>query len=404
MERKNKITSIISKFYSNEQLSVNELKKLERWLDHFDQNEEVAEWLTDQWINADSKDHPIAPEPILAKIKQLNIGNLSNEVEQTLSLRRNKRKRTFYWTSVAASILVIIAIGISITKQLDKKEKEFTAEVIQTQPDLPDDKSVVLSIGEDQQYRLTEQELKISRGNTSLTGNNNQLVFNQKSEKDTIVRIPVMNTIKVPKGKDYYLELSDGTKVWINAGSTLRFPDFFNNNTRKVELIGEAYFDVKSDLLNPFFIKTLNSTICVTGTEFNICNYSEDIASTVTLVEGKVNVVLDQVSYQLSPGQQFKINNASKAFAIDNVDTDLYTGWKTGMYEFKDITLAELTERLEKWYDVQFQFEKSSLEQLRFTGMVKKEKPIEYFLNVLDKTTNIEFNRINHTILIQEAP
>ena len=176
----------------------------------------------------------------------------------------------------------------------------------------------------------------------------------------------------------------------MNACSELRFPDHFAEGKREISLIGEAYFIVQSDTANPFFVTTQASKIMVTGTKFNVCSYNDENRSYVTLLEGKVGVHVNGQLHQIKPGEQLTQDEKGK-IQINQVDPLVYISWKDGLFEFNDMSLDDIALRLTKWFDVNFEFENKKVASQRFTGMVKKEQQIDYFLKILEKTTDLNF-------------
>lgn len=405
MKKKSNIAQIIRRFYSTGNFEKDEIEQLEKWLDGFDTDQQIESWLLEKWEKADDADVHISIQALKEKIRSCDNSSGTSVGGGNGSIPGYKWTKllTNYSVSIAASVLIVSMLGVLayytgfylLNDPILITEETF-------QPDDDVQKSVVLTVGEDRQYELTSEIMELKEGGVTIKGNNNRLVLNPDTVKGVPFRKQIFSMIHVPFGKDYFLELADGTKVWLNAGSTFKFPDYFTDKGRIVELTGEAFFEVKSDKSNPFLVSAGETEICVTGTRFNVCNYSDETSGSVTLEEGKVSVTIDNTPYNLKQGEQLELTKEDGLVNIREVETNLYTSWKDGRYEFRDVDLAELTERLKKWYNVEFVFEKQSLEELRFTGMVKKEYSIDYFFQVLEKTTNIQFITDGNVILIQE--
>jgi ferric-dicitrate binding protein FerR (iron transport regulator) len=182
--------------------------------------------------------------------------------------------------------------------------------------------------------------------------------------------------IKVPLGQMAEITLSDGTHVWLNSGTTLRYADNFGNEAREVKLDGEAFFKVKKDEI-PFKVKLKGSEIEVLGTSFAAISYREDTFSKVTLVEGavKVNKITGEEITRLTPEEQIHIPESPEEFSVKKVNTRFYESWTEGKIEFDDEKLSDVARRLERWYNVEIHFEQEEIGDLRFSGTILKNKP-----------------------------
>nr|WP_320022035.1 FecR domain-containing protein [uncultured Draconibacterium sp.] len=403
MKKETYIVQLIHRLYSANKLEYDEIEELEKWLDRFNDNPDIDDWLINNWIESCDQDVHISLQEIKEKIRNCDDGFSRFGIATNKSIYRNRARRLLnsYSIATAASLLLVFMSGFfAYYMGFFVLTNPIIAESISTE--CSEEKNVTLIVGEERQYVLTSETLELMEDGITIKGNNNQLALNKDTVATISPRKQIFSTIQVPLGKDYFLKLADGTKVWLNAGSTLKFPDYFTDDGRIVELTGEAFFDVKSDKSNPFFVREQETELRVTGTRFNVCNYTNETRSSVTLEEGKVEVAVNNNFYKLNPGERFEFVKESGQVNISEVNTSLYTSWKDGIYEFKDINLLDLTERLKKWYDVDFVFEKQPLKKLRFTGVVKKDYSIVYFLQVLEKTTNVQFLIDGDVILIQE--
>src|SRR5690606_27898373 len=170
------------------------------------------------------------------------------------------------------------------------------------------------------------------------------------------------NTISTPAGGQYQITLPDGTKVWLNATSSLKFPTAFTGDERNVELSGEAYFEVSKFSLKgksiPFYVNTSKSRIAVLGTQFNVMSYPEEDVQETTLLEGSIRINGTQLGVEnsklLKPGQQAKIGNKyADIKIIDDVNTEAVIGWKTGVFLFESVPIEEVMRRVQRWYDAE---------------------------------------------------
>ena len=198
----------------------------------------------------------------------------------------------------------------------------------------------------------------------------------------------VYNTITVPRGGEYQLTLSDGTRVWLNAETELKYPVAFVGEGREVMLKGEAYFEVAKNVSRPFVVKTEQLDIKVLGTSFNMKSYPSETQQ-VTLVQGKVEVRVGNYSRKLQPGEQ--LNYSSEGPEIRDVDVKAYTAWKDRRFVFNDDLLEEVIHKLGRWYDVEFFLRDAEVRKIRFTGNLPKYRNLDQVLNKLELTTHIRF-------------
>jgi len=202
--------------------------------------------------------------------------------------------------------------------------------------------------------------------------------------------------IIVPFGEMSQVKLSDGTKVWLNSGTTLRYPEHFSLDQRYVEVIGEAYFEVAKLANKTFTVNTTDMKVEVLGTSFNVLAYSEDTATSVTLVEGKV--VLQNTDgkdiAKLTPGQMATKNKTGTNVAIKNVQTAFYSEWTQGKIFFDDEPLDQIAVKLERWFNVEIIFANENLKTRRFTGTILKNKPVDQIMQALELLSPISFTHL----------
>jgi len=206
--------------------------------------------------------------------------------------------------------------------------------------------------------------------------------------------------ITVPFGQMSQLKLSDGTKIWLNSGTKIRYPEKFAENNRSISVDGEAYFDVAKMPDKPFIINTSDMKVKVLGTSFNLSAYAEDGATSVTLVEGKV-MVEDNAGTcigNLTPGQMATKTKNQPNLTIQNVQTGFYSTWIKGKICFDDEPLDQIATKLERWFNVDIKFADEHLKSHRFTGTILKNKPVDQIMQVLEMLSPIRFkHQINVT-------
>lgn len=207
------------------------------------------------------------------------------------------------------------------------------------------------------------------------------------------------NVIATPRGGEYALQLADGSKVWINAASSLRFPTAFNGDERRVELTGEAYFEVAGDPGKPFKVIVNGIEVAVLGTHFNINAYTDESSIRTTLVEGAVKVTGEHQSLLLSPGQQAQVDKAGEMILIKKANLDVATAWKNGRFEFEDNSITSVMQQIQRWYNVAVVYD-GKIPDIRFSGAISRQENVSKVLSMLELTHLVRFRMENNTIHI----
>jgi transmembrane sensor len=210
------------------------------------------------------------------------------------------------------------------------------------------------------------------------------------------------NTIVTPRGGQYQITLSDGTKVWLNAASSIRFPVVFTGTERRVEVTGETYFEVAKNKRLPFKVKALGSEVEVLGTHFNINAYDDEASIKTTLLEGKVKISLPFAAIQsanyLLPGQQSDINKSGKIRILENADTEEAVAWKNGRFQFKSADINSILRQISRWYDVDIIYKGST--NLHFTGQLTRNENVSKVFEMLALTGEIHYKIEGKKIIV----
>lgn len=225
----------------------------------------------------------------------------------------------------------------------------------------------------------------------------------QSVESTHVQEKEVYNVLSIPNGGEYKLTLSDGTQVWVNSASELKYPVKFIGDSRVVYIKGEAYFEVSENPGKPFIVKTThNMEIKVLGTHFNVSAYEEDPVIATTLAQGKVVVSDGRQSVGLVPNQQALFEKNSESFTRRNVDAYQYLSWKDGKFIFEEETLENIMERLSRWYDIQVFFKGNAIRNLRFSGDLEKYEDFSTAIRMLEKVSRIQVEIKKNVIFIGE--
>lgn len=208
-----------------------------------------------------------------------------------------------------------------------------------------------------------------------------------------------VNTLTTPNGGQYKLVLADGTKVWLNAASSLQFPVAFNGPTRNVTLTGEAYFEVSKNQKQPFLVKSGDTYVKVLGTHFNIMSYENEAIKKTTLLEGSIEISNQTNSYRVKPGEQVQILRQQLAMP-QKVDTVQEMGWKNGFFDFRNANIDYIMRQVSRWYGVDIKYE-GKIPKGLYTGRISRAVKISKLLEML-QYTGVQYNLVNNTIIVRE--
>ena len=326
------------------------------------------------------------------EIRQAMHGLVSHRYDVDNAWRKIQPKRGRKWMLSVCKYAAMFVLGVSlvyVATRPEPEEKIVRAEVIK-----PGRLQAELRLGTGVRLALNEHQGVYSSGNTGVEIVNDTVTgkvsyhVNKTGMEDSLV----FNTLIVPKGGEYSLELPDGTVVWVNSESSLRFPEKFTSNRREVFLEGEAYFEVKKDANRPFYVYTEVGKVRVLGTAFNVCAYSNDRFWQTTLVEGSVMINQEEKEVLLKPNEQYQIDVRTGKAGLREVLPELYTSWRDGKFYFKAYTFEELVEKLERWYDFKMFYMNEEIKTRRFSGVVNKYQPLEEMFKFLQMTSDVQFN------------
>jgi ferric-dicitrate binding protein FerR (iron transport regulator) len=214
------------------------------------------------------------------------------------------------------------------------------------------------------------------------------------------------NTLTIPRGGQFYIKMSDGTKVWLNSESQLKYPvSFTDGESRQVELVyGEAYFEVSPSTKHKgsdFKVVHNKQEVQVLGTAFNIKAYKDETNVYTTLVEGSVAINYVGRTQKLVPGQQSNLNVNANTLTISEVDVKTEIAWKDGVFNFKEKSLKDIMKVLSRWYDMEVVFENKELENVGFVGVLRKNQDIEDILSLIKSTSINNYEINNKTIILK---
>ncbi|WP_343586088.1 FecR domain-containing protein [Flavobacterium sp.] len=372
------------------------VKKSERLIVKFITNqasqeeiEQLTEWLKEEENQIVFKDFVQTNYAIDTALNTFD----STEVRKQLSERINKENNVFYKRRFSsyykyAAVLIVALGGFYFYK--NSSSEQVKQNVIVPRVD-----EIVLQFGNGASENIdTSEEKNVTDKDGNIIGKQkkNKLVYN----KAFAIGELVYNTLKIPYGKKFDVQLSDGTLVHLNSGTSFKYPvQFVKNKNRQVYLTGEAYFEVSKDKSHPFTVSAQEVNVEVLGTKFNVDSYSNNSSTNVVLVEGKVSLYKDQKTSQnqvyLTPGFKGSTQKGQKVINIEQVNTDYYTDWVKGSLVFKNASFDDIIKKLERQYNVTFINKNKTLGREIFNARFDNE-PIEVVLKYFSDSYAIDYN------------
>jgi len=379
----------------NNSISLDDEAELNKWRDTSNDNE----ILYDQLLKGQGYDEFVSYNKLFkdssktdAFIAKLRIVKYKKELEQKLkdkdsrnrfSFNRNSKNRILYILSAACAIvLIVIGLTIFINKDNDIND---SLDVI-----TPGSSRATLVLASGEKILLGDNNETIIDSNLSVLSNHDTLSY--KDSKFNEAPEDVYHTLVIPRGGEYIVKLSDGTKIWLNSDTKLKYPIKFNGTTRKVYLEGEAYFEVAKNKSKPFIVQYKSHKLTVTGTVFSIRAYEDEKNILTTLASGSVNVEIDKHKYSLKPDEQSRFNLESKEILISKVKAWEYTIWHNEIFFFDDENLENIMKTLGRWYNISVFYENEELKNIRFNGQLKRYSNVNGFLDKIEKLKKVRFN------------
>ncbi|UPK68065.1 FecR family protein [Chitinophaga filiformis] len=299
-----------------------------------------------------------------------------------------KQKTRQLWLKATAGIAAAVVISVGTYLLLSRNSSPDHMPIAANQS-----KQIMLQLPGGQAISLSSRQGEINVGNTHLSNNNKTLTYSsheEGSQKATII---------VPPGKDYTVQLDDGTQIQLNAATHLEFPLKFTGNTREVSIIGEAYIKVTKDPKRPFIVHLPHSTVQVLGTEFNVNTY-EVGQERVALVEGSVKMAAGNRSLLLTPGNEATVTEGEE-MKVDAFSARERLSWRRGLYFFHNATFEEVSRILPRWFGVEVIIENRKTGKSRFTGFIDRNAPISQSLDLLKETNAFNYVIVGDTVFIR---
>lgn len=307
--------------------------------------------------------------------------------EQELGAKR-KREIGGMWR-FAAAVLVLCVVGIGVW--INESERDGAGEIAQIETRVRQAR-VLLVLEDGREIELGDREASkdLVLNGIVVESDSSRVIYEQEEETEGK---EIMNKIIVPTGGEYNLILSDGTWVYLNAESMITFPRKFIGGKREVELEGEAYFRVTASKDHPFIVKTKDMDVLVTGTEFNVKAYPDELNVQTTLLRGKVTVFSGfdkREKVEIEPNQQVEWDRNDVKLQVREVDPNLFVAWKNGYFIFRQNRLEDIMKTLARWYDMEVIYLDESIKNMAFAGKLDRSENIAPILSVLRATGKLK--------------
>ena len=310
--------------------------------------------------------------------------------------RRRKRRFLISMARVAAVALpfvmaVVLYVGLN-------REEEQTLRPSLASNILPGTSKAVLTLANGQMIPLGKEttDSTIITDGTQISASGSGITYVGGGESDAVV----YNKLEIPRGGEFCLTLSDGTRAWLNSETSIQYPVVFGTKERRVFIQGEAYFEVAKDAKKPFTVQFMSSSVTVFGTSFNIRAYPEEKQSQTTLAEGSVRIYSPGSSMLLKPGEQAEVNALSGEMVKKEVEVKTFTSWKDGRFVFEQEPLENIMRTLERWYDIRVIFRDEGAKRISLSGNLKRYGDFSQVMNMLQMTGDVRFELHGNDVYI----
>ena len=370
--------------YLRDEVDEEGLRELNVWLEESDSHKALFARIQDEKMQYED----------IQKILSYDAGGAWQVVQQKAAWRRRKRLTRVY--RVAVSVVIIFGVAIAF---LLREEATTVVPVVKVEEITPGRSMAKLTVASGDVYHLDSlHQVDLI---TSLAENNGkEVVFIDRQLEEGASEIKY-NKVEIPRGGEYQIVLGDGTRVYLNAQTELRFPESFaSSEQRLVYLSGEAYFEVTKNPSKPFVVQCKDYAVKVLGTSFNVNSYEGDETSKTTLATGKVEIDMDGKQTILNPGQQAIIKNGE--VNVKEVDVEVYTTWMFDNFRFQSESIQEIMTKLSRWYAIDVFYMNESVRNYHFTGYLPRYAKIADVLELLSLTTNIKFDVEGKTVIVME--
>jgi ferric-dicitrate binding protein FerR (iron transport regulator) len=306
------------------------------------------------------------------------------------------------WMRVAAAVVILFISGTAcwvLFKNKDKTTAPVALSSAKPSPVLPGGNHAILTLADGTRIVLDSiQNGNIKGGNANINKKGPLLVYDGSSGFETNAPV-TYNTLATPRGGQYQLVLPDGSKVWLNASSSIHFPTAFTGNQRNVELTGEAYFEVAKNKEKPFHVNVKGMQVEVLGTHFNVNAYGDEGNIKTSLLEGSVKIKSGQASGLLKPGEQAILGGNVNKIEIKKADMSEVMAWKNGLFQFDDAGITTIMQEISRWYNVEIVYQ-GEIPVRRFEGKISRDAQLSDVLKILE-LSDVKFKVEGRTIVVE---
>jgi len=366
--------------YLNGSASAEEIITIENYYAHFSDDTDITDSLNENEILA-----------LKATLRQ----KVNDKID-----RAEKRVIPFYrrkYLQLAASILLLLMVSLIITSKLRHKPVKQLA---QTHDLAPGGNKATLTLANGSKIDLSSMKNGVfaAQPGSHVIKQNGHLVYKPAADNAGLAA-ESYNTLTTPKGGQYALTLADGTKVWLNAASSLKFPTVFAGSDRVVELSGEAYFEVVHNSKQPFKVKTASQVVQDIGTQFNVNSYPDEDAVATTLVEGSVKIFDARGQAVIKPGQQYLLKAGGRPEVKNDIDIDEVIAWKNGMFQFNNADIKTIMRQIGRWYNVSVEYS-GPVPASTYHGRISRNSNASAVLRILE-LSGIDFTVERGKIIVK---
>ena len=310
--------------------------------------------------------------------------------------QRRKRRFLINMARVAAVALPFV-IALVLYVGLNREEEQMVRPSLASNI-LPGTSKAVLTLANGQMIPLGKEatDSTIITDGTQISASGSGVTYASGVESESVV----YNKLEIPRGGEFCLTLSDGTRVWLNSETSIQYPVAFGAKERRVFVQGEAYFEVAKDAKKPFTVQFMSSSVTVLGTSFNIRAYPEEKRSQTTLAEGSVRIYSPGSSMLLKPGEQAEVSALSGEMVKQEVEVKNFTSWKDGRFVFEQQPLEDIMRTLERWYDIRVIFKDEGAKRIYLSGNMKRYGDFSQVMKMLQMTGDVRFELHGNDVYI----
>ena len=310
--------------------------------------------------------------------------------------QRRKRRFLINMARVAAVALPFV-IALVLYVGLNREEEQMVRPSLASNI-LPGTSKAVLTLANGQMIPLGKEatDSTIITDGTPISASGSGVTYASGVESESVV----YNKLEIPRGGEFCLTLSDGTRVWLNSETSIQYPVAFGAKERRVFVQGEAYFEVAKDAKKPFTVQFMSSSVTVLGTSFNIRAYPEEKRSQTTLAEGSVRIYSPGSSMLLKPGEQAEVSALSGEMVKQEVEVKNFTSWKDGRFVFEQQPLEDIMRTLERWYDIRVIFKDEGAKRISLSGNMKRYGDFSQVMKMLQMTGDVRFELHGNDVYI----